>query len=155
MMYNGAELLLARKIARENKEKDEQEKLDKAKEKEAALYSKAEDAYVIFCEKGHLLDQLNVPELQNIVRFLCCVEKRGKGDTFSSHGKNKNTLKARICKVEPVWTKYFELAPVAEEEEDGEEENEVEESDEEAELEVMPRQRKSRRLSSISEGENE
>ena len=36
-----------------------------------------------------------------------------------SHGKNKNTLKARICKVEPVWTKYFELAPVAEEEEDG------------------------------------
>ena len=92
---------------------------------------------------------------RHIVRFLCCVEKRGKGDTFSSHGKNKNTLKARICKDEPVWTKYFELAPIAEEEEDEEEENKVEESDEEAEVEVMPQQRKSRRLSSITEGENE
>ena len=89
MMYNGAELLLARKIARENKEKDEQEKLDKAKEKEAALYSKAEDAYVIFCEKGHLLDQLNVPELQNIVGFLCCVEKRGKGTHFRAMARTK------------------------------------------------------------------
>ena len=49
----------------------------------------------------------------------------------------------------------FELAPIAEEEEDGEEKNKVEESDEEAEVEVMPQQRKSRWLSSISEGENE
>ena len=89
------------------------------------------------------------------MRFRCCVEKRGKGDTFSSHGKNKNTLTARICKVEPVWTKYFELAPVAEEEEDGEEENEVKESDDEAEAEVMPQQQQPRRLSSISEDENE
>ena len=48
MLYNGAELLLAHKIARQNKEKDEQEKPDKAKEKEAALCSKAKDAYVIF-----------------------------------------------------------------------------------------------------------
>ena len=72
-----------------------------------------------------------------------------------SHGKNKNTLKTRSCKVEPVWTKYFELTLAAEEEEDGEEGNEVKESDEEAEFEVMPQQRKSRRLSSISEGENE
>ena len=64
-------------------------------------------------------------------------------------------MKAGICKIEPVWTKYFELAHVAEEAKDGEEENEVGESDEEAELEVMPRQQKSRWLSSISEGENE
>ena len=92
---------------------------------------------------------------RHIVRFLCCIEKRGKGGTFSSYDKNKNTLKARVCKVNPVWTKYFELAPTAEEEEDGEEENEVEESDEEAEVDVMPQQRKSRWLSSISEGENE
>ena len=64
-------------------------------------------------------------------------------------------MKARIRKVEPVWTKYFELAPIAEEEKDGEEENKVGESDEEVEVEVMPQQRKSRRLRSISEGENE
>ena len=54
-----------------------------------------------------------------------------------------------------LWTKYFELAPVAKEEEDGEEEDEVEESDEEAEVEVMPQRRQSRRLSSINEDENE
>ena len=103
--------------------------------------------------RGRLVARIAM--FRHIVRFLCCVEKRGKGDTFSSHGKNKNTLKARFFKVEPVCTKYFELAPIAKEEEDGEEENEVQESDEEADVEVMPQQRKSRRLSSISEGENE
>ena len=36
MMYSGAEILLARKIARENKEKEQQEKVDRAKEKERA-----------------------------------------------------------------------------------------------------------------------
>ena len=72
-----------------------------------------------------------------------------------NHGRSKTKLKARISEVKPVWTKYFQLAPVAEEEEDGEEKDEVEESDEETEVEVMPQQRKSRRLSSISEGENE
>ena len=105
--------------------------------------------------EGHLLDQLNATELQDVVRYLCCVEKRGKGDALSSHGKSKKTLKARIAEVKTIWTKYFQLAPVAEEEEGGEEEVEVEESDEEVEIEVMSQRRKSRRLSSISDGENE
>ena len=64
-------------------------------------------------------------------------------------------MKARILEVKPVWIKYFQLVPVAGEERDGEEKTEVEESNKEAEVEVMPQQRKSRRLSSVSEGENE
>ena len=46
MMYNDAEPLLARKIARENKEKEQQEKVDRAKEMEIALYNKVEEAYL-------------------------------------------------------------------------------------------------------------
>ena len=110
---------------------------------------------MIFCEKGHLLSKLNATELQDIVRYLCCVEKKGKGDTYSNHNKGKKKLTVRIAEVEPVWTKYFQLAPVAEEEEDGEDEDEEEESDEEVMIKVMPQRRKSRRLSSISEDENE
>ena len=108
MMYNSEELLLAREIARRNKEQEEQEKVDKAKEKEMALYNKAEQAYIVFCEQGHLLDKLSSTELQHIVRFLCCVEKKGKGDTYSSHSGSKKKLKERMAEVQPVWTKYFE-----------------------------------------------
>ena len=71
-----------------------------------------------------------------------------------SHSKSKKNLNARIAEVEPVWTKYSQLTPVGKEEEDEEEEDEVEESDEEAEVEFMPQRPKSRRLSSISEGEH-
>ena len=110
MMYNSEELLLAREIARKNKEEQERQKIDKAKEKEMALYKKAEEAYVIFCEKGHLLDRLTNHELQDIVRFLCCVEKKGKGDSYSSHAGSKKKLKERMAEVQPVWTKYFEMA---------------------------------------------
>ena len=116
-MYNSEELLLARKIARKNKEDAERAKLDKKKEKEAALYKKAEDAYLIFHNKGHLLDKLNISELQDIVRFLCCVESKGKGDTYSSHSVNKKKLKERIAAVQPVWTKYFDVVAAAEEDE--------------------------------------
>ena len=110
MMYNSEELLLARGIARKNKEEQERQKIDKAKEKEMALYKKAEEAYVIFGEKGHLLDRLTNHELQDIARFICCVEKKGKGDSYFSHAGNKKKLKERMAEVQPVWTKYFELA---------------------------------------------
>ena len=50
MMYNSAELFLSRQIARENKEKEQQEKVDRAKEKEIAFYNKAEEAYLTFYE---------------------------------------------------------------------------------------------------------
>ena len=69
MMYNSKELLLAREIARKKKQEEQQEKIDKAKEKEAELFRKAEEAYILFHEKGHLLDRLTVNELKYIVRF--------------------------------------------------------------------------------------
>ena len=90
-LYNSAELILACKVTHENKKQEEQKKLNKAKKREAALYAKTEDIYVIFffCKKDHLLDQLNATEMQDIVQFLCCVEKKGTGDTFSNHSKSK------------------------------------------------------------------
>ena len=76
MMYNGAELLLARKIAHENKEKEQQEKVDRAKEKELALYNKAEETYLSFCRQAHLLNKLNLEKLKDLVRYIYYVEKK-------------------------------------------------------------------------------
>ena len=126
MMYNSKELLRAREIARETKEQEQQDKVDMAKEKEASLFRKADDAYWIFHEHGHLLAKLNLSELQDIVRYLCCVESKGKGNTYSKHSGSKKKLKERITAVQPVWTKYFDLAPAAEEEEAEDEEAEDE-----------------------------
>lgn len=78
-----------------------------------ALYKKAEEAYLVFCEKSHLLDRLTNPELQDSVRFLCCAEKKGKGDSYSSHSRSKKKLKERMAEVQLVWTKYFEMSLVA------------------------------------------
>ena len=56
------------------------------------------------------------------------VEKK-KGDTFSSHSSGTEKLKLRMAQVQPIWTKYFELEPTAEEEDSvsGEEDSESEE----------------------------
>ena len=77
MMYNSAELLLAHKIARENKHKEEQERDDREEEKEMALFEnkKADQAYLIFKEGGSLLSKLETTNLQDIVRSLCSVKK--------------------------------------------------------------------------------
>ena len=64
-----------------------------------------------------------MPDLQDIVRFLCSVEKKGAEDTFTRNNKGKKKLKERIAAVEPgVWTKYFDQTLA-----DGEEEAESEE----------------------------
>ena len=96
-------------MPRRNKEREEREKADKAKEKEMDLRDKAQ-ACIVFRERGHLLDKSSSTELQHIVRFLCCVEKKGKGDSYSSHAGSKKKLKERMAEVQPVWTKYFEMA---------------------------------------------
>lgn len=90
--------------------------MNKAIEKEAALFWKVEEAYLVYHKKGHLLDKLNMSELQDIVRFLCYVEKKGKGDTYPSHNGSKRELKERIAEVKPLWAKYLELPLVAKEE---------------------------------------
>ena len=89
MMYNSEKMLRARQIAHQHKEDEEKEKIDKAKEKEYALYKKAEEAYLNFHEEGHLLDRLGTRDLQDIVRYLCYLKERGKWDTHLSHNRSK------------------------------------------------------------------
>ena len=101
------------------------EKEDAQEERDMALLDKAEQAYRKFKEKGSLLDRLTVPDLQDIVRFLCSVEKKGAEDTFTRNNKGKKKLKERIAAVGPgVWTKYFDQTLA-----DGEEEAESEEGE--------------------------
>ena len=122
LIYNSEDLLRAREIAREIAANKRKEREDAQEERDMALLDKAEQAYRKFKEKGSLLDRLTVPDLQDIVRFLCSVEKKGAEDTFTRNNKGKKKLKERIAAVEPgVWTKYFEA--------DGEEEAESEEGE--------------------------
>ena len=115
MMYNSAELLLTRKIARENKCMEEQERDDREEEKEIALFEKANQAYLIFKKGGSLLSKLDKTELQDIVRFFCSLEKT-KGGAYSKHSVSMKKMRERIAMVHPVWTKY--VAPPVEEEEE-------------------------------------
>ena len=123
LIYNSEDLLCAREIAREIAANKRKEKEDAQEERDMALLDKAEQAYRKFKEKGSLLDRLTVPDLQDIVRFLCSVEKKGAEDTFTRNNKGKKKLKEHIAAVEPgVWTKYFDQTLA-----DGEEEAESEE----------------------------
>ena len=110
-MYNSAELLLACKIVRENNRREEQERDEREEEKEMALFKKANQAYLIFKEGGLLLSKLDKTKLQDIVRFLCSVEKTN-GGTYSKHSGSMKKMSERIAMVQPVWTEYF--APPAE-----------------------------------------
>ena len=49
---------------------------------ELALLKTVGDSYFKFHGKDHLFDSLNMPDLQDIVRYLCCMEKKQKGDTY-------------------------------------------------------------------------
>ena len=46
------------------------------------------------------------------------MEKKGKGDTYSSHSGSKKKPKERMAEVQPVWAEYFEFLMVADEEDD-------------------------------------
>lgn len=97
MVYNSEKRLCAQKIAHKNKEDKEQEKIYKNKERETALFKKAEEVCIIFREKGHLLDRLNVSEVQDISRFLCCIESEGNGESYSKRIRSKKKLKKMIA----------------------------------------------------------
>ena len=118
LVYNSEDLLRAREIAREIAANKRKEREDTQEERDMALLDKAEQAYRKFKEMGSLLDRLTVPDLQDIVRFLCSVEKKGAEDTFTRNNKGKKNLKERIAAVEPgLWTKYFDQTLADEEEE--------------------------------------
>ena len=66
-----------------------------------ALFKKAGQAYLIFKEGDSLLSKLNKTELQDIVRFLCSVEKT-KGDTYLKHSGSMEKMREHIAMVQPV-----------------------------------------------------
>ena len=113
MMYNSAELLLARKIGHENKLKKQQHQADKEKEYSMTLFEKADQAYTWFKDNGSLLTKIGTDDLRHLVRFLCHIKKT-KGDTFSKHSGSKKKMRERIAGSEPLWTSYS-ASPVAEE----------------------------------------
>ena len=115
-MYNSAELLLARKIARENKRKEQQDRADEEEEVSMRLLEKADQAYLRFKDGGSLLTKLGTDDLKDLVWFLCHVKKT-KGDTFSKHSGSKKKMRERIAGSEPLWTSYF-ASSVAEETEE-------------------------------------
>ena len=154
MMYNSEDMLLARKIAREEKEKEVQEKDDAEENHAIDLFEKSDQAFMHFRDSGSLLSNIGKEPLQDIVRFICHQEKK-KGDTYSKYSGSMKKMRERIAEVQPVWTKYFSpLSSEGEESEDAEEESESneetpssegEESEDEEEEPVLLRRSTRRR----------
>ena len=87
MLYNGEELLLARKIYADKKRDELAEKEQKKQSKEDEMMERAEAAY----EKHVEGQKLNVNDLKAVVRFACALE--GKADKKnSSQYKTKKLL---------------------------------------------------------------
>ena len=78
-----------------------------------ALFDKADQAYIIRKNGASMLCKLKKTELKDTVHFLCSTEKK-VGDTYSKHSRSNKKTREQIAKVNPVWTKYFDL--LAEEE---------------------------------------
>ena len=95
MMYNSEAMLLARKIAWEEKEKEVQEKEDSEEACFLGLFEKADQAYMLYKEGGSLLTNLGKEPLQDIVRFLCYHEKK-KGDTYTKHSSRTKKMSTHI-----------------------------------------------------------
>ena len=109
MMYNGEELLLARKIQREMKEKEKQAEIDKADKVMEELFAAADRVYEKFVECDECIQGLNSNDLKALVKFIVKIENK-PNDTFSKH-KNVTLLKARLAECDPSWTKYFAPVP--------------------------------------------
>ena len=77
-----ADMLLVRKIAREEKEKEMQEEEDSEEARSRELSEKAGQAYMLYKKNDSILVNLEKEPLQDIVCFLCYHEK--KGDTYSA-----------------------------------------------------------------------
>ena len=81
MMYSSQDMIRVREIARELKQKQEQEK-DNAEDAHALdLFKKADQVYMLFKERDSLLSNLGKEPLQDTICFICHQEKK-KGDTY-------------------------------------------------------------------------
>ena len=111
MMYNGEELLLARKIQREMKAKERQDEIDKADKEMEDLFMAADQVYEKFVDCDKSFAGLNNDDLKVLIKFIVKIEKKPK-DNISKH-KNAMLMKAQLAKCKPCWTKYFAPQPAA------------------------------------------
>ena len=118
MLYNGDEILAARKADREAREKAAAAKAKKAEDKEIKLYEEASLMYQLFVdEKNRDLQKMKKDELSPIVKYLCSVNPQGRGDCVTKY-KKKPEMIARIMNVgSQPWTFWFDTQ--AEEEAEG------------------------------------
>ncbi len=92
MMYNGDEILEARTLDREVRQKAKDAKKKEAEDKEVELFEEASFKYQLFVEKGRNLNMLKADDLTPIVKFLCAVDSKGKGDCISNYKTNAKKI---------------------------------------------------------------
>ena len=105
MIYNGEELLRARQIQREEREKARQEKEDERAKEMDSLFEAAEEAYYKYANGDHDLSRLRNDDLKALIRFIVRIKKK-EGDNVSKH-KNATLMKERLAECDPCWTTYF------------------------------------------------
>lgn len=122
MLYNGEELLRAREIQRENKQKDLQDKEDKEQQEMETLFEEADQVYEKFIDHDSKLSALTNADLKKLIKFICKVERKPKDAPSHHNTADKMKKRLRECKIR--WTKYFN--PDSSEEEEAESDEEVE-----------------------------
>ena len=121
-MYNSEYMLLARKIAREEKEKEVQEKKDSEEARSLELFEKADQAYMLYKE-GVFFSRIWGRSPSKILFVSSVITRRRRVmPTPSTVAVSMKRMRLRISEVQPVWTKHF--SPIEEEEEESEEEEE-------------------------------
>eukprot|EP00984_Skeletonema_dohrnii_P036843 scaffold38270_cov255-Skeletonema_dohrnii-CCMP3373.AAC.1 len=93
MMYNGDEILEARKMNAESKKKATAAKKKAAEDKEINLFAAASLAYQRFVEEhARDLKKMSASDLTDIVKFLVAVDKQDK-ECASKYTSNKTRIK--------------------------------------------------------------
>jgi len=126
VVYNSAELHLARKVARKNKLKEQQDRVDEEEELSLGLFGKSDQANTWFKDNGSLLTKISTEDLKHLVRCLYHAKKT-KGDTFSKYSGSMKNMRERIAGSKPLWMSFFAL-PVAEETQEEPAESGIDES---------------------------
>ena len=118
MMYNGDEILAARKADREARKKAAAAKAQKAEDKEIELYEEASLMYQKFVdEKNRDLQKMKNNELSPIVKYLCSVDPQVRRDCVSKYNSKPKMIERIMTVGFQPWTFWFDTQ--AEEEAEG------------------------------------
>ena len=116
MLYNGDEMMEARRIHRNTKQRGIEEKQQRQEEEDMEVFEDANMVYLKYKDGERLV----VEDLKVLVKFIIMVDKREKKETISQFN-SRSKLEARLNSVVPSWEYYFDPRGSSNDDEDDDE----------------------------------